>query len=183
MEREAPERAADPNASRLFSMNSSHSPWINGMPSPYYTKKSHVVLREFVRSWAEENVPGEVGAEYDRSTCSRGREAACVPFRCHECSSFSPLPDGWLRLYTEGVAAPELFEKFAKEGFLIPFAVSRFLLVIDEGKHDGIQFAHPLSCPHLTSSVSRSPRNSTRWPAGCVCLAECLRKSGTTSTT
>lgn len=42
------------------------SSWINGTPSPYYTKKSHIALREFVREWTETHIPMEKAAEFDK---------------------------------------------------------------------------------------------------------------------
>lgn len=42
------------------------SPWVSGSPSPYYTKKSHIVLREYVRQWAEKNISTEFAIEIDQ---------------------------------------------------------------------------------------------------------------------
>ncbi|MCO5590202.1 hypothetical protein L7F22_044171 [Adiantum nelumboides] len=65
------------------------SPWVSGSPSPYYTKKSHATLREYVREWSEKHVSNELAIELDR----------------------------------KGITDDQLYKKFTKDGFLIPFAL------------------------------------------------------------
>lgn len=65
------------------------SPWVSGSPSPYYTKKSHATLREYVREWSEKHVSIDLAIELDR----------------------------------KGITDDQLYKKFTKDGFLIPFAL------------------------------------------------------------
>lgn len=65
------------------------SPWVSGAPSPYYTKQSHIALREYVREWTEKHIPSELAVDFDK----------------------------------KGIATDELYQQFAKDGFLIPFAL------------------------------------------------------------
>jgi alkylation response protein AidB-like acyl-CoA dehydrogenase len=65
------------------------SPWVSGSPSPYYTKKSHATLREYVREWSEKHVSNDLAIELDR----------------------------------KGITDDQLYKKFTKDGFLIPFAL------------------------------------------------------------
>ncbi|UZJ54338.1 hypothetical protein CBS101457_003658 [Exobasidium rhododendri] len=64
------------------------SPWVQGLPSPYYTKKSHIALREYVREWSDRYI-NDVVSDFDKNA----------------------------------KATPEIFQQFAKDGFLIPFAL------------------------------------------------------------
>ncbi|PWN87329.1 acyl-CoA dehydrogenase NM domain-like protein [Acaromyces ingoldii] len=64
------------------------APWIQGLPSPYFKKKSHIALREYVKKWVADNMADDA-EEWDDS----------------------------------GNADPELFKKFARDGFLVPFAL------------------------------------------------------------
>lgn len=70
------------------------------MPSPYYTKKSHVALREFCKKWSDDNI-SDVFGEWDRKAVA-------------DDSIFKKFAaDGFLMPFALGVKVPKKFYDMA----------------------------------------------------------------------
>lgn len=75
-------------------------PWVQGMPSPCYTKKSHVALREFCKKWSAEN-KSDVFGEWDRKAVA-------------DDSIFKEFATDWLlMIFVSGVKVSEKFYDMA----------------------------------------------------------------------